>query len=288
MTDTVAARPLDAVDPGLRARLDTARAALATADGVLVALSGGVDSALVLAVARQALGDRAVAAMGVSAAYSADEIASARAVARHVGARLLEVPTAQLDDPDFLRNDSRRCFHCRSDLYEVLRPLAEEHGLEAIADGTNADDLADYRPGRAAAAKAGVISPLADAGITKADVRAAARALGLPAADRPQNACLSSRIPRGTPITLAALNRVERAESWLRGRGFTQCRVREHGTLARVEVPAGEIARLAASPLREECVAALRAAGYLFVSLDLEGFESGRLNRLVPEAEPTR
>jgi uncharacterized protein len=226
-----------------------------------------------------------MAAMGVSAAYSADEVASARAVAAHVGATLLEVPTGQLDDADFLRNDSRRCFHCRTDLYSVLRPLADRLGLAAVADGTNADDLGDYRPGQTAAREAGVISPLADAGISKAEVRAAARALGLPAADRPQNACLSSRIPRGTEITLTALTRIERAEAWLRQRGFAQCRVREHGDLARVEVPAEDVARLSAPPLREECAAALRGLGYVFVSVDLEGFESGRLNRLVPEAQ---
>ncbi|HET9051621.1 MAG TPA: ATP-dependent sacrificial sulfur transferase LarE, partial [Candidatus Dormibacteraeota bacterium] len=245
-----------------------------------------VDSALVLAIARRALGDRVVAAMGVSDAYSADEVASARAVATHVGVPLVEVPTGQLDDEDFLRNDSHRCFHCRTDLYAVLRPRAAALGLTAVADGTNADDLADYRPGRRAAVSAGVVSPLAAAGIRKAQVRAAAGALGLPAADRPQNACLSSRIPRGTPITLAALRRVDRAEAWLRERGFAQCRVREHGDLARIEVPAGDITRLAASPLRTECAAALRELGYVFVSLDLEGFESGRLNRLVPEARP--
>lgn len=284
MTDAVAVRSLDALDAVLRGRLDAARDALAATGGVLVALSGGVDSALVGALARAALGDRALAAMGVSAAYSAEEVASARAVAQHLGVRLLEVPTGQLEDADFLRNDSRRCFHCRSDLYSVLRPLAHAHGLAAIADGTNVDDLGDYRPGQSAANEAGVISPLADAGLTKAQVREAARALGLPAADRPQNACLSSRIPRGTPITLEALSRVERAETWLRARGFAQCRVREHVTLARIEVPAADVARLAAAPLRDECAAELRALGYLFVSLDLEGFESGRLNRLVPEA----
>lgn len=275
---------LAAADTLLDSRLEAARARLRGLDGVLVALSGGVDSGLVLALAREALGDRAVAAMGVSAAYSDEEVASARAVAAATGARLLEVPTAQLQDAAFLRNDSRRCFHCRDDLYSVLGPLAAELGLGAIVDGTNADDLGDYRPGQEAARAAGVVSPLADAGLTKLQVRTAARAIGLPCADRPQNACLSSRIPRGTAITLTALTRIERAESWLRGRGFAQVRVREHGDLARVEVPAEEVALLTMSPLREQCADALRRLGYLFVSLDLEGFESGRLNRLVPEA----
>ncbi len=270
----------------LATRLDVARDRLARLGGVLVALSGGVDSALVLALAHAELGDRCVAAMGVSAAYSDAEVDSARAVAAAVGARLLEVPTGQLDHADFVRNDSRRCFHCRTDLYSVLRPLAESLGLPAVADGTNVDDLGDYRPGQEAARHAGVVSPLAEAGLTKEQVRTAARQLGLPSADRPQNACLSSRIPRGTPITLTALSRIDRAETWLRHRGFAQVRVREHGDLARIEVPAAEVGRLAAPALRQECATALRGLGYVFVSLDLEGFESGRLNRLVPEAAP--
>jgi uncharacterized protein len=285
MTETLVEPVRHSLDTPLESRLEAARALLRDTGGVLVALSGGVDSALVLALAREVLGDRVAAAMGVSAAYSSDEVASARAVAAHLGVTLVEVPTGQLEDADFLRNDSLRCFHCRTDLYAILGPLAQRLGLPAIADGTNADDLGDYRPGQRAAGQAGVISPLAHAGITKSEVRAEARALGLPAADRPQNACLSSRIPRGTPITLTALSRIESAERWLRDRGFAQCRVREHGDLARIEVPAADIARLAESRLRDECAAALRELGYVFVSLDLEGFESGRLNRLVPEAQ---
>jgi uncharacterized protein len=269
-------------DPALATVIDSARARIAALHSVLVAFSGGADSALVLALAHGELGDRAVAVMGTSAAYPEEELLSARATAAHIGARLIEVPTGQLDDAAFLRNDAQRCYHCRDDLYSVLRPLAEREGLAAICDGTNADDLGDFRPGQRAAREAGVVSPLADAGVTKQQVREASRLLGLPTWDKPQQACLSSRIPRGTAITLTALRRVERAEAWLRAQGFTQLRVREDGDSARIELEAPDIARLAQEPLRSRCVVALRELGYAFVSVDLEGFASGKLNRLIP------
>ncbi|HEV3124274.1 MAG TPA: ATP-dependent sacrificial sulfur transferase LarE [Candidatus Dormibacteraeota bacterium] len=274
-----------AVDRELRGKLDAVRDRLRALQSVLVAFSGGADSALVLAIAHQVLGERAVAAMGVSAAYPAEELRSARDTAAHVGVRMLEVDTTQLDDDAFLRNDAQRCYHCRDDLYAHLRPLAEREGLAAICDGTNADDLGDFRPGQRAARDAGVISPLAEAGMTKAQVRDASRAMGLPTWDKPQQACLSSRIPRGTPITLQALRRVERAEAWLRQQGFRQLRVREHGDVARIELESGDVARLCAEPLRTRCVEALRGMGYAFVSLDLEGFATGKLNRLIPDSE---
>lgn len=269
----------------LSVKLDAARAQLRGLDSALVAFSGGVDSALVLALAVQVLGDRAAAGMGISAAYPAEEIEGARRVAAQLGVRFLQADTAQLQDPAFLRNDSQRCYHCRDELFGVMRTLAGAHGLAAVCDGTNADDLHDHRPGRRAAIEAGVVSPLADAGIGKDEVRTASRLLGLPTWDKPQQACLSSRIPRGTPITLVALRRVERAERLLHAEGFRQCRVREHGDCARVEVEAGDIARLLDDALRTRIAVGLRECGYAFVSLDLEGFESGRLNRLVPSTE---
>jgi pyridinium-3,5-biscarboxylic acid mononucleotide sulfurtransferase len=277
--------PTATVAPDLRTKLDAACTRLRDLGSVLVAFSGGADSALVLALAQQALGDRAAAGMGLSAAYPADEVDQARAVAARLGTRFLSVDTAQLEDPAFLRNDSQRCFHCRDELYAELRILATEHGFAAVCDGTNADDLHDHRPGRRAATEAGVVSPLADAGITKTEVREASQALGLPTWDKPQQACLSSRIPRGTPITVEALRRVEHAERLLRTEGFRQLRVREHGDCARIEVEAQDIARLLDDTLRTRIVEGLRACGYAFVSLDLEGFASGKLNRLIPITE---
>jgi uncharacterized protein len=271
--------------PDLDAKLDAARAHLRDQGSVLVAFSGGADSALVLALAHQALGDAAAAGMGLSAAYPAEEVDAARAVAAQLGVRFLSVDTAQLEDPAFLRNDSQRCYHCRDELYGQMRALATAHGLVAVADGSNADDLHDHRPGRRAAVEAGVVSPLATAGITKDEVREASRALGLPTWDKPQQACLSSRIPRGVPITLVALRRVEQAERLLHIEGFRQVRVREHGECARIEVEAHDIARLLDGPLRTRVVDGLRDIGYAFVSLDLEGFATGKLNRLVPAAE---
>jgi uncharacterized protein len=271
--------------PTLDAKLDAARAHLRDQGSVLVAFSGGADSALVLALAHQALGDAAAAGMGLSAAYPAEEVDAARAVAAQLGVRFLSVDTDQLDDPAFLRNDSQRCYHCRDELYGQMRTLADAHGLVAVADGSNADDMHDHRPGRRAAVEAGVLSPLAAAGITKDEVREASRALGLPTWDKPQQACLSSRIPRGVPITLVALRRVEQAERLLHIEGFRQVRVREHGECARIEVEAQDIARLLDDALRTRVVDGLRDIGYAFVSLDLEGFATGKLNRLVPAAE---
>jgi uncharacterized protein len=269
----------------LTAKLDAARRILHDSGSVLVAFSGGADSALVLALAHQALGDDAAAGMGLSAAYPAEEVDAARAVAAQLGVRFLTADTAQLEDPAFLRNDSQRCYHCRDELYGQMRAVADAHGLVAVADGANSDDLNDHRPGRRAALEAGVISPLAAAGISKDEVREASRALGLPTWDKPQQACLSSRIPRGIPITLVALRRVERAERLLHAEGFRQVRVREHGECARIEVEGEDIARLLDTELRTRIVDGLRQAGYAFVSLDLEGFATGKLNRLVPQGE---
>lgn len=247
---------------------------------VLVACSGGVDSVLVAAVAARVLGDRAIAATAVSPSLAAAELEDARASARAVGIRHLEVPTDELDNPDYVANASDRCFHCKDTAYATFTALAAREGLAMVVDGTNADDLADHRPGRRAAAQHRVRSPLAEAGLGKPEIRAWARELGLDVWDKPAAACLSSRIPYGSPVTREKLARIERAERAIRALGFLQCRVRDHDGMARLEVERHELER--ALHERERIVTAVRDAGFTFVTLDLEGFRSGSLNATLP------
>jgi uncharacterized protein len=188
------------------------------------------------------------------------------------------VPTRELDDPRYLRNAGDRCYYCKSELFRHLVPLAAEEGLAHVADGLIVDDLTDVRPGRRAAAEAGVRSPLAEAGLTKDDVRALSRALGLPTWDRPASPCLSSRIPVGTLVTVGALRRIERAEAAVRALGFRELRVRHFGDHARVEIAPEELPRLADEGRREEVVEAVRASGYAAVEIDPAGYRRGRLN----------
>ncbi|HTR97833.1 MAG TPA: ATP-dependent sacrificial sulfur transferase LarE [Candidatus Acidoferrales bacterium] len=271
------ARPL----PGLswHERLDGLGARLESLGRVVVAYSGGVDSSLVLRVAHERLGDRAIGVIGRSDSYSSRELELALAQGRAIGARVEIVTTGELADPAFAANAPDRCYHCKSELYRQLRLVAGRVGADAIVDGTIFDDLSDHRPGRRAADESDVISPLADLGFTKADVRAAAAHLGLASSGKPASPCLASRIPYGTPITREALAQVERAEDALRGLGFDVLRVRHHGDVARIEVPLDQLAGLLHPATREAVVAAVRGAGFTFVSLDLEGFRSGALNR---------
>ncbi len=245
---------------------------------VLVAYSGGVDSTYLLAVAAEVLGDRAVGATAVSPSLAGSERDEAAALARVLGARHVEVTTDEMARAAYRRNDADRCLHCKTALFDVLEPLAADLGLEVIATGTILDDLGDHRPGQQAAAERGVVTPLADAGFSKADVRARSRARGLPTADKPAAACLASRIAHGLTVTPLRLSRIERAEAWLRTRlgSHTDLRVRDHGDLARVEVAAdrlGEVAGFAA-----ELDAELRGLGWRFVTLDAGGFRSGSMN----------
>jgi pyridinium-3,5-biscarboxylic acid mononucleotide sulfurtransferase len=253
----------------------------------LVAYSGGVDSALLLALAREALGDRAVAFTAVSPAVPPDELEAARALARQLGAEHLERPSAELDDPNYARNPSDRCYFCKTELYDLAREEARVRGFSAVVAGTNADELRDYRPGLRAAAEHGVVQPLAEAGLTKAEIRALSREIGLPTWDKPQQPCLSSRIPYGTEVTRERLDQLARAEMALRGLGLREFRVRWHGDVARIEVAEAELARLLS--VRAEAASALHRAGFQFVSVDLEPFRSGRLNEaagLVPLKSP--
>ncbi|GAA5132032.1 ATP-dependent sacrificial sulfur transferase LarE [Pseudonocardia adelaidensis] len=247
---------------------------------LLVAYSGGVDSALVAAVAAQELGERAVAVTAVSASLPRSERAAARAFATAHGIAHVEVATDELDRPEYVANGGDRCYHCKSALFDALAPLAALSGAR-IALGTNTDDLGDHRPGQAAAAARGAIAPLLDAGFGKSDVRRVSAALGLATAEKPAAACLASRVAYGDPVTPEVLHRVERAEEAVRSLGFPVCRVRAHGggAVARVEVPADDVSR--AAGLRSELDRAVRGAGFEFCALDMQGFASGRMNVLL-------
>jgi len=253
----------------------------------LVAYSGGVDSALLLALAREALGDRAVAFTAVSPAVPPDELEAARDLARRLGAEHLERPSAELDDPDYAKNPTDRCYFCKTELYDLAGETARARGLAAVVSGTNADELEDYRPGLRAAGEHDVVQPLAEAGLTKEEIRALSREIGLPTWDKPQQPCLASRIPYGTEVTRERLDQLARAEMALRGLGLREFRVRWHGDVARIEVAEAELGRLLS--VRAEAASALRQAGFKFVSVDLEPFRSGRLNEaagLVPLKPP--
>jgi uncharacterized protein len=239
----------------------------------IVAFSGGVDSALVVAIAARELGDDALAVTGVSPSLPRLEREAAADFARAVGARHELLDTHELSDANYASNPANRCYFCKSELYGRLQRVAAAGGYAAIADGLNADDLAEIRHGRKAADEVGVRSPLAEAGLTKDDVRQLARTLGLDVWDKPAAACLSSRFPTGTAITLELLERVEAAERVLAEAGFRDCRVRHHGDVARIEVPAGDIDGVVAA--RERINAGVRAAGYRHVALDLGGYVRG-------------
>jgi len=258
-------------------KLDNARAIVREMTSALIAYSGGVDSSLLLRLALDELGDHAVAVLASSPAYPESEQREARELAQQLGARLVEVSTAEVELDAYRRNNPDRCFHCKEELFETLEPVRRDLGLDHIAYGATADDAGDHRPGHGSAVRRGICFPLLEAGMGKAEIRAAARGLGLPNWNKPSFACLSSRIPHGTEVTVEALRQIEAAEAAIKALGFRQVRVRHHGDVARIEVEPAEIERLLSE--RERVVAALQAAGYRFVSLDLEGYSTGSLNR---------
>jgi uncharacterized protein len=258
-------------------RLRELEAIVAPHGSALVAFSGGVDSSLALAVAARALPkERVLAVTSNNETYLPSELDLARELADSLGVEHLVINTRELDDPNYASNPKNRCYFCKSTLYSDLAKLAEERGYACVIDGANADDEGDYRPGRKAAKELGVVSPLSMAGVGKAEVRELAKHLGLPSWDKPALACLSSRFPYGQEITPEKLSQVARAEEFLRARGFRQVRVRHHGEIARLEVGPEEMER--AFALREEISAELKEAGFLYVALDLSGYESGSLN----------
>jgi uncharacterized protein len=267
------------------AKLAHLRSIVGELDGALVAFSAGVDSTFLLAIAREALGDRAVALTAHSPSVPSAEREEARALARRLGVRLVEVESHEAEDPRYLANPPDRCYFCKGELYRLCDEVARAEGLAAVLDGFNADDRRDHRPGHRAAGERAVRSPLAEAGLAKHEIRAWSEALGLPTWDKPQMACLASRIPYGTPITAERLARVERAEAGVRRLGLRQFRVRDHGDVGRVEVAAEEMD--VAFSRRAALAEAVKVAGFRLAALDLEPFRSGRMNEvagLVPPA----
>jgi uncharacterized protein len=256
------------------------RAVLAETGSVVVAFSAGVDSTVVLKVALDVLGrDRVLAATGVSPSLAQRELESVKDLAALMGAPLELVGTDEVNDPNYAANPANRCYHCKTELYTRLTGLAKARGIAAVVNGVNADDVGDWRPGLKAAQEWAVRAPLLEAGLTKADVRALAKELGLPNWSKPALACLSSRVPYGTPVTVGVLSQIERAEALLYARGFTNFRVRHHQRVARIEASPADMARLMGDErLRGEIVSAFKELGYTYIALDLQGFRSGSGN----------
>ncbi|HEY2030833.1 MAG TPA: ATP-dependent sacrificial sulfur transferase LarE [Myxococcales bacterium] len=260
----------------LQAKRTAAVERLRGLESVLVAYSGGVDSAFLLALALEALADKAVAFTALSPAVAPDELEGARAVARKLGAVHVEKRSGELEDPRYAQNPVNRCYYCKTELYTLAKDEAKARGLKAVVSGTNADELSDYRPGLAAADEHDVVQPLAEAGLTKDEIRALSRAIGLATWDKPQQPCLSSRIPYGTEVTAERLAQLARSEMALRSLGLREFRVRYHGQVARIETSEAELVHLLR--VRAEASRALKEAGFQYVAVDLEPFRSGRLN----------
>jgi pyridinium-3,5-biscarboxylic acid mononucleotide sulfurtransferase len=268
--------------PDLQAKLAALQEHLQRLGSAVVAFSGGVDSAFLLQVAVQTLGrTRVLAVTGRSPSVPAADLAASATLAAELGAEHEFFATAEFDDPNYVANPSNRCYFCKSELYTRLTHLAAERGFGAVVSGTNADDLRDFRPGLQAADEKHVHAPLADVGITKADLRQIAADLGLSIYDKPASPCLSSRIPYGEEVTPEKLRRIDVAETFLHELGFRECRVRHHDKLARIEVAPADLPRFADAELRAQVDAKLRELGFQYVTLDLRGFRSGSLNEVL-------
>lgn len=270
--------------PDLAAKYEKLQTLVRDLESVLVAYSGGVDSALLLKVTHDVLGDRCLGALAISPAYDDEETQAALAVARQMGIAVVTVETNEMNNPAYVANGPDRCFHCKNELFTELTPLAEQHHLAHIAYGINRDDLGDYRPGQRAAREWQVCGPLLDAGLGKSEIRALAQYLHVPVWNKPALACYSSRIPYGAPVTVEALTRIGRAERLVRSLGFARVRVRHHDRVARIEVDPDDLPRIVAPETREAIDRGLREIGYLYVTLDLRGYRTGSLNEALRPA----
>jgi len=256
-------------------------AGLAATDSLLVAFSGGVDSSYLAYAAHRALGDRALAVTAVSPSYPAHHREMAERIVAELALPHRFVATAEMDNPAYRRNDPDRCYHCKDELFDVLGALQRELGYGAVAYGVNTDDTRDFRPGHRAAAEREVLAPFLEAKLSKYDIRALSRAAGLPTADLPASACLSSRLPYGTEVTSERLAQVEAGEAALRALGFQQLRLRHHGELARIEIDPSELPRALDPEMATAIVAKIKPLGFRYVSLDLEGYRTGALNEVL-------
>ena len=265
----------------MREKLEQLRNLFQDMERALIAYSGGVDSTLVAKIAHDVLGERALAITAVSPSLLPEELIDAQTQAAQIGIEHEIVETHEMDNPDYTSNPINRCYFCKSELHDTLKPLALQRGYPYVVDGVNADDLQDYRPGIQAAKERGARSPLAEIGVSKAEVREISRSLGLAWWDKPAQPCLSSRFPYGEAITVSKLQRVGRAEIYLRQLGYNNLRVRSQEDTAKIELPAAEITQFVQQVNLPELVRAFQALGFVYVTLDLEGYRSGKLNQVL-------